>query len=138
MSFNDDRRNEIIRQMRELRESGTKEVFQLHVQAERATDWREYVRSQPMLFGIAASVVGFSAVRSVANTGASHVPASATEVGVTARGKSASMGLLSLIGGLATTVVRQWVTDYVKAQIGVKANAPYQSTRSEQRSHASS
>jgi hypothetical protein len=122
--------------MRELRFAGLKDVSQLHAQAERVTDWREHVRAQPVVSAIAASVVGFAIVRAVANRGEPLQKVVYAPPGVVARRKSASMGLLSIAGGMAASVARQWLTEYVKKQVGVNAHATNQSTNPDQRSHA--
>jgi hypothetical protein len=136
MNAKNDESDAIRRRMRELRFAGLKDVSQLHDQAERVTDWREHVRAQPVLSAIAASLVGFTVMRTLSGGGGSSQPVDYATPGPVARRKSASMGLLSIAGGMAASLARQWLTEYVKKQVGVNAHATHQSTNSEQRSHA--
>lgn len=121
--------------MRELRFAGLKDVSQLHVEADRVTDWREHVRAQPVVSTIAASVVGFTIMRAIAGRVEPLQQVVYAPPGAVARRKSASMGLLSIAGGMAASLARQWLTEYVKKQVGVNAHAN-QSTNPDQRSHA--
>lgn len=135
MNAKNDASDAIRKRMRELRFTGLKDVTQLHAQAERVTDWREHVRAQPVLSAIVASFVGFTVVRTFSGRGGSQQVVVAPP-GTVAKRKSASMGLLSVAGGMAASWARQWLTEYVKKQVGVHAHATNQSTNSEQRSHA--
>jgi hypothetical protein len=144
MNRNNDESAAIVSRMRELRSTGLKDVGQLHAQADRFTNWREHVRAQPVLSAIAASLVGYSAVRIIANrTEGSQQVVYATP-GQFEKRKSASIGLLSIASGMAASLARQWLTEYVKKQVGVYAHAtnqptnPKQSNDHEQRSHATS
>ena len=138
MSENTDERAAIISRMRELRSTGLTDVKQLHAQVGRVTDWREHVRAHPELSVIAASILGFSVVKAMAN---SVTPVQqivyAPPVSV-AKQRSTSMGLLSIAGGLAASMARQWLTEYVKKQVGVHAHATNQPTDAGQRSHSTS
>lgn len=136
MSANNDESDAIRKRMRELRFTGLKDVSQLHAQAERVTDWREHVRAQPVLSAIAASLVGYTVVRTIAGSGGSSQQVVYAPPGSVAKRRSASMGLLSIAGGMAASMARQWLTEYVKKQVGVNAHATNQSANSEQRSHA--
>ena len=130
----------IISRMRELRSTGQRDVNQLHAQAERVTDWREHVRAQPVLSAIASAVVGYSIVRAVAGKAVPNqpLPVAGAHLASITKPKSSSMGLLSLVGGLAASVGRQWVTEYIKKQLGGHAHGANQSTHAQQRSNDSS
>lgn len=136
----------IVRRMRELRLTGQSDVTQLHAQAERVTDWREHVRAQPVLTAVCSTVVGYMLVRALAGAtvltaargGATAQPAVASSSAQAAKPASVSAGLLSLAGGIALSVGRQWVTEYLKKQIGVNAHVANQSNHSEQQSNSRS
>ena len=140
MSANHDDSSLIISRMRKLRSTGQRDVNQLHAQAERVTDWREHARAQPVLTVIASAVVGYSVVRALVGQAVANQPLTvvgAHQAPIT-KSKSTSMGLLSLVGGVAVSVGRQWVTEYIKKQLGGQAHVAIQSTQAQQRSNASS
>ena len=138
MSSSDDNSSAIVSRMRELRSTGQSDVEQLHAQVERVTDWREHVRAQPILAVVSSTAVGYLVLRALVGSGTPVQSVAITSPAQVANKTTASMGLLSLVGGIATSVGRQWVTEYLKKQLGVHAHAANQSTHSEQRSNASS
>jgi hypothetical protein len=137
MSAIQDEGSLIVGRMRELRSTGQSDVTQLHKQAERVTDWREHVRAQPVLTAVSSTVVGYMLVRALAgaSTPTTARTAATASSAQSAKPASVSAGLLSLAGGIALSVGRQWVTEYLKKQIGVNAHVANQSNYSEQRSN---
>lgn len=132
----------IIERMRELRSTGLRDVNRLHAQVGRVTDWREHVRAHPEVVFIAASVLGFSMVRKLANSSSSAQHIIYTPQGVykpqvsVAKPKSATSGLVSVIGGMAVSAGRKWLTEYFKKELRARMRAAVQSTDTEQRSHS--
>ena len=138
MSANHDEGAGIISRMRELRSTGQSDVNQLHAQAERVTDWREHDRAQPALSAIASAVVGYAVVRGLAGNASSGHPSASAQPVQFSQQKSSSKGILSLVGGIALNVGRQWVTEYLKKQLGGHAHVANQSAQVQQRSNANS
>lgn len=131
MSLSNDASEAIISRMRELRSTGVRDVHQLHAQVERVTDWREHVRAHPTASVVAASIIGFTLVRTITNSDRPPqqiVYSSAPMPASVAKPKSAMTGMLSVAGGMAASMARQWLAQYVKKQLGVYANAAGQST----------
>ncbi|MDX1925873.1 MAG: hypothetical protein SFV81_05115 [Pirellulaceae bacterium] len=140
MSAIQDEGSAIVSRMRELRSTGQSDISRLHAQAERVTDWREHVRAQPVLTAVSSTVVGYMLVRALAGgpgpTTVRHsatVQTAASSSAQLAKPASVSAGILSLAGGIALSVGRQWVTEYLKKQIGVNAHVANQSNNSDQR-----
>ena len=121
----------IIGRMQELRSTGQMDVSELHAQAIRVADWREHVRSQPLLSMIAASIVGYSVVRLFSSAESRGVPVVQAPLVSSAPRKSVATGLASVAGGMATSIARQWLTEYVKKQLGVNTHVADQSTPSD-------
>ena len=142
MSVIPDEGSMIVSRMHELRSTGQGDVRQLHAQAERVTDWREHVRAQPMVTAVSSTVVGYMIARALAggsvtnttNSGTTIQPAGISSSAQVTKQASMSAGLLSLAGGIAMSIGRQWVTEYLKKQLGVNAHGVDQSNNSEQRS----
>ena len=140
MSFIQDDGDMIVSRMRELRSTGQSDVVQLHAQAERVTDWREHVRAQPIVTAVSSTVVGYMVARALAGVpvfnsmnGTTIQPVGVSPSVQIAKQASMSAGLLSLASGIALSVGRQWVTEYLKKQLGVNAHGVNQSNNSEQR-----
>ncbi len=141
MSVTTDEGSMIVSRMRELRSTGQSDVIQLHAQAERVTDWREHVRAKPLVTAVSSTVVGYMVARalagapviSTANNRTTIQPVGGSSSVQVAKQASMSAGLLSLAGGIALSVGRQWVTEYLKKQLGVNAHGVNQSNNSEQR-----
>ena len=68
--------NELLARMQKVRASGYSHAGELHGEAKRLVDWKEYVRSRPLTSIAVASLVGFSIVRSAfaANAQTDHRP----------------------------------------------------------------
>lgn len=56
--------NELLARMQRVRACGYYHAEELHSEAKRLVDWKEYVRSKPLMSIAVASLVGFSIVRS--------------------------------------------------------------------------
>lgn len=102
-----------------LRSAGVRDVIRLHAQVERVTDWREHVRAHPAISALAASVLGYTVVRSVVGK-----KPQAPQVVVPTSGKvsrqASSTGLLAMAGGFAASMARQWAAEYIKKSFGGK------------------
>ncbi len=136
MSLKTDGSAAIVSRMRELRSTGLKDVNQLHAQVERVTDWREHVRAHPGVTLAAASLLGFALVRKLTNVEPAGQQIFHSQPGSIVNQKSATRGLLSLAGGMAVSLGRQWLTEYIKKHVGVHAHAANQPTDAGQRSHS--
>ncbi len=117
MSAVPDEVGELQRRMHALRSTGDRDVRQLQNEMERVADWREHVRARPVLSAVAAAVVGFTVVRAVFATR----PASAPVLRA-GTNRSAAGSALAFVGGMASTLVRQWISDYVKKELKVGQN----------------
>jgi hypothetical protein len=58
--------DQIVHQMQLARSAGREQIAELHVEAKRLLDWKEYVRSMPILTVAAASLFGYGVVRNAA------------------------------------------------------------------------
>jgi hypothetical protein len=125
--------NEIVLRMRELRSAGIRGVDKLHSQAQRVTDWREHVRAQPAVAATAATLLGFFAVRTLVG-GSRLVNNSTSQLGQSVHSEGVRIGesltsrpkssvLWSVVGNVASTVARQWLTRVVQKQLGEMSHA---------------
>lgn len=128
MSVAPDEASELLSRMNALRSTGDRDVRQLQHEIERVVDWREHVRARPAAAAVTAAVVGFAVVRA----GFAQRPQSptATQTGPTQTGpqlagsttsaaakKSATSSALAFVGGMASTLARQWISDYLKNEL---------------------
>ncbi len=142
MSVSSDESAAIISRMHELRSTALSDVNRLHAQVERVTDWREHVRAHPVAAITAASALGFFLVRKLTSSDSAPPRFANASMGslpleVTKKNRSLLRGLLSVAGGMAAPVARQWLTEYIKKQVGVHTHAANQPANAEQRSHSS-
>mgnify|MGYP003632287426 CR=1 FL=1 len=104
----------LVARMNAIRNEG-----EVHVsEADRLTDWREYVRANPLASFAIASAVGYSVVSSVSGRGSaskvSRKPSSEAVPADTVASMGITSGLMALAGSLASTAVRQYLTHKVK------------------------
>lgn len=113
--------SDYVRRMEELRSMGRRDVKRMFHEVERVADWREHVRSRPLMSTLAAVAVGYIMVKSVTSRPAKTYPEQkAPPINAsTFQRTSASSGLLALMGGVATNVARQWAMEFVKRQLKV-------------------
>lgn len=117
MSSTPDEVSELLRRMQALRSTGDRDVRQLQNEMDRVTDWREYVRARPIASAAAATVAGFVIVRAIFVKRPPAVTPTTAQVP-----RSTSGSALAFIGGMASTMARQWISDYVKNELKVVQN----------------
>lgn len=117
MSTAPDEVSELLRQMHALRTTGDRDVRQLQNEMERVADWREHVRARPLLSAAAAATVGFTVVRAIFASRPAPAP-----ITVARANRSATGSALAFVGGMASTLARQWISDYVKRELKVGQN----------------
>ncbi len=125
MSAISDEANELLSRMHALRSTGDRDVQRLQDQMDRVTDWREHVRARPALSAAVAAVVGFTVVRAVfaqpSRKNAAAAPALATVASTAAANpqekRSATRSALAFAGGMASTFLRQWISEYIKNEL---------------------
>lgn len=129
MSATPDEVSELLRQMHALRTTGDRDVRQLQNEMERVTDWREHVRARPVLSAAAAATVGFTVIRAIFASRPAPAPLTTAQAK-----RSATGSALAFVGGMASTLARQWISDYVKKELKVGQNGSAETTRSYERS----
>lgn len=119
-----DEGDELVSQMEAIRRQGVRAAQRLNHDLIRLTDWREHVRSSPILFVVAAAAVGYLIVprRRLENsppvqtrleqTGGRARPA----VRLSAAGQAIS-GLKTLALSLASRWAKRIVSDFVGQQL---------------------
>ncbi len=141
MSAISDEANELLSRMHALRSTGDRDVQRLQDQMDRVTDWREHVRARPALSAAVAAVVGFTVVRAVlaqpsrqttSSTPASAAPAANSATNVQEK-RSATRSVLAFAGGMASTFLRQWISEYIKKELKVGQHG-FAESRSHERS----
>jgi len=114
--------------MHALRSTGDRDVRQLQNEMERVVDWREHVRARPVLSVAAAAIVGFTVVRAVFATRPAAVPRSTAQ-----ENRSASGSALAFVGGIASTMARRWIVEYVKKELKASQNGSATKSHSHER-----
>ncbi len=106
------------RQMNAIRNGSEVHIAGLRRDAGRATDIREYVKSQPLLTAGAAACVGFSVVSSLVGKSESRSGNDdSSETSSETRKATVVSGLTALAGAAATAAFKRWATDYLKGQL---------------------
>ena len=111
--------DELLARMQSVRACGNYHAEELHVEAKRLVDWKEYVRSQPLISIAVASLVGFSIVRSTlgTNSQSNHpLPCSTTDLEDFKPGQprqssqsSWKSGAIALVSSVATTAAKYYL-----------------------------
>ena len=114
--------SELLARMQSVRACGNYHAEELHVEAKRLVDWKEYVRSQPLMSIAVASMVGFSIVRSALGTNSQSNPplpcsttplensnSSQSSQSIQPRQSNWKSGAIALIASVATTVAKYYL-----------------------------
>lgn len=125
--------DDLIARMNAIRNSSERHVVRMHAEAERLVDWREHVRSQPLVAVGAAAAAGFFLVFRSRGSQAPQVRTqasrprnadtgnadTATEARVTeaATRTSLTSGAMAFIGTMAGNMVKQYAANYVKGKL---------------------
>ncbi|MCA9130061.1 MAG: hypothetical protein KDB22_23400 [Planctomycetales bacterium] len=104
---------EIISQMDRIRNLSESHVAEMHHQAERLADWREHVRSKPLMAVGVAAFLGFLLVKKGIATEKSPRPSVLEPVTQRA---SVSSGVMAFFGSMASNALKSYVTHYVRKQ----------------------
>ncbi len=112
--------DELIERMRAVRASGYDHAGALHGEAKRLVDWKEYVRSKPLVSIAVASLVGFSVVRGTFRS-SSPSPSSTSAPGTnsvlmptSSNQASWKSSVIALATNVATTAVKHYFTTLVQ------------------------
>ncbi len=110
--------DELMERMRAVRASGYDHAGSLHVDAKRLVDWKEYVRSKPLVSIAVASLVGFGVVRSTfrgtsppTSSSPEFYPAVTPSSSNQATWKSSA---ISLATNVATTALKHYFTTLIQ------------------------
>ena len=109
---------ELLARMQMVRASGYNHAGELHGEAKRLVDWKEYVRSKPLMSIAVASLVGFSIVRSTLGTNSQVNPARASSNNTlenSLSGKSSwKSGAIALVSNVASTAVKHYLASLLQ------------------------
>ena len=101
-----------------VRASGYNHAGELHGEAKRLVDWKEYVRSKPLMTVAVASLVGFSVVRSALGTNSIASPARQSNITplVNSRASKSSWksAAIALVANVASTAVKHYLASLIK------------------------
>lgn len=109
----------LVDRMNAIRNVSERHVAALHREAQRLVDWREHVRSAPIIAVTAASVVGYLAVSSVVGNKPSRTTVNTAAqsdgdaLSQTAK-TSIGAGVMAFVGSLASLAVKQYATNYIR------------------------
>ena len=110
--------DDLIERMRAVRASGYDHAGALHGEAKRLVDWKEYVRSKPLVSIAVASLVGFSVVRSTLRSSSPLTSSSLGFSPVTTPSSSNQVtwknSVISLATNVATTALKHYFTTLIQ------------------------
>lgn len=110
--------DELIERMRAVRASGYDHAGALHGEAKRLVDWKEYVRSKPLVSIAVASLVGFSVVRSTLRGSSPLTSSSLGFSPVTTPSSSNQVtwknSVIALATNVATTALKHYFTTLIQ------------------------
>jgi hypothetical protein len=111
--------DELIERMRAVRASGYDHAGALHGKAKRLVDWKEYVRSKPLVSVAVASLVGFSVVRGTFRGSSPSTSSSASGLHPAVTPSSSNQAtwkrsVISLATNVATTALRHYFSTLIQ------------------------
>ena len=108
--------NELLARMQMVRASGYNHAGELHGEAMRLVDWKEYVRSKPLMSIAIASLVGFSIVRITFGSKAQTMPEPQSRNTVPEKSRSSESsqsswknGAITLVTSVASTAAKNYL-----------------------------
>ena len=112
--------DELLARMQSVRASGHYHAGELHGEANRLVDWKEYVRSKPLMSIAVASLVGFSIVRSTlgTNSSANNPPPGSPAVFENAKSSQSSWksGAIALVANVASTAIKHYFASLLQSR----------------------
>ena len=102
--------DDLIARMNEIRNSSERHVVRMHAEAERLVDWREHVRSHPLMAVGVAAAAGFFMVYRSRGTAETKVNEAATR-------SSIASGAMAFVGTMAGNMLKQYAANYVKGKL---------------------
>lgn len=124
--------DDLIARMNAIRNSSERHVVRMHAEAERLVDWREHVRSQPMVAVGVAAAAGFFLLYRSRGSSPSRVrtkkvradsdsekidTATAEKVNEATTRTSLASGAMAFVGTMAGNMLKQYATNYVKGKL---------------------
>ena len=110
--------NELIARMQLVRASGCNHAGELHGEAKRLVDWKEYVRSKPLTCMAVASLVGFSIVRSTLRTNSHAYSVHASSLTTLENSKSSQSswksGAFEMVASVASTAIKHYLASLLQ------------------------
>ncbi len=112
--------DDLLARMQRVRASGYSHAGELQGEAKRLVDWKEYVRSKPLMSIAVASLVGFSFVRSALGANSQVVPARASSHNALENSMSSQSswksGAITLVSNVALTAVKQYLSSLLQSR----------------------
>lgn len=121
--------DDLVERMNAIRNSSERHVVRMHAEAERLVDWREHVRSQPLVAVGVAAAAGFflmyrtrgsnaPAVRKqFASQEASGASREANRADETVARSSLASGAMAFVGTMAGNMLKQYAANYIKGKL---------------------
>ncbi len=112
--------NGLLERMKIVRATGYDHAGELHVEAKRLVDWKEYVRAKPLMSVAVASLVGFSIVRVTLGTSSraigstdSSIPSLERSI---SRQSSWTSGAMALVTNVASTAIKHYIVSLLQTR----------------------
>ena len=118
VSTSTDDGNYLLSRMESVRASGYDHAGELHGEAKRLVDWKEYVRSKPIMSVAVASLIGFSVVRSTLGKSSqtNQVPLGTINSleSSTPSQSTWKSGAIALVSNVATTAIKHYLASLLQ------------------------
>ena len=118
VSTSTDDGNYLLSRMESVRASGYDHAGELHCEAKRLVDWKEYVRSKPLMSVAVASVIGFSLVRSTLGISSQTNQLPSRNMNVqespTSSQSTWRSGAIALVSNVATTAIKHYLASLLQ------------------------
>ncbi len=121
--------DDLVERMNAIRNSSERHVVRMHAEAERLVDWREHVRSQPLVAVGVAAAAGFFLVyrargsspppvqKKHASQQANGASREANRADETVARSSLASGAMAFVGTMAGNMVKQYAANYIKEKL---------------------
>lgn len=110
-------KRQIVDRMNAIRNVGEQGVREMHHEAMRMTDWREYVRAHPVAAVAAAATLGYTIFGQASTAVRQDKPAADSDRSPSPVSTTLASGAMAFLGSMASQAAKHYVSGYVRNQL---------------------